>query len=420
MMKGERAAPESAPPARVLPLAGLRVVEFGHMVMGPSCGLVLADLGAEVIKVEPTNGDSTRRLPGTGAGFFATFNRNKQSIAVDVATLQGRDILRKLVATADIFTENFKGGTMANLGLDYASLSERNDRLVYVSLKGFLPGPYESRTALDEVVQMMGGLAYMTGPEGRPLRAGSSVNDIMGGMFGAIAAMAALRERDRTGKGQHVQAGLFENNVFLVGIHMMQYAVTGVPASPMPSRISAWAVYDVFTVKDAASIFLAVVSDTQWRLFCDAFGFADLAADARLATNPERVRARDWMMPILRERLSMRDADEIAQIFERHHLPFARIARPHDLFDDPHLLASGALAEIDLPADASASDMPIHTRTPLLPITLSGERFGVRTNPPSIGADSERVLQTLGYAPSEIATLAAVGVIRLPDAPATA
>ncbi len=259
-----------------LPYAGIRVVEFTHMVMGPTCGMVLADLGAEVIKVEPTGGDSTRKLLGSGAGFFPMFNRNKKSIALDLHSSQGMEAALKLVASADVVSENFKPGTMRKLGLDYASLKRLNPRLVYVSHKGFLPGPYDHRTALDEVVQMMGGLAYMTGRPGDPLRAGASVNDIMGGMFGAIGAMAALAQRGKTGSGQEVQTSLFENNVFLVAQHIMQFAVTGQPAAPMPSRISAWAIYDEFTVRDGAQIFLAVVSDTQWAIVCRVFGFDDL------------------------------------------------------------------------------------------------------------------------------------------------
>ncbi|MGZ5179491.1 MAG: CaiB/BaiF CoA transferase family protein [Ramlibacter sp.] len=381
-----------------LPYEGLRVVEFTHMVMGPTCGLVLGDLGAEVIKVEPVGhgreGDATRRLLGSGAGFFPLFNRNKKSVALDLQTPAGREAALRLVATADVVSENFKPGAMKKLGLDYDSLKEANPRLVYVSHKGFLPGPYDHRTALDEVVQMMGGLAYMTGRPGDPLRAGASVNDIMGGMFGAIGAMAALAQREATGRGQEVQSALFENNVFLVAQHIMQYAVTGKPAAPMPARISAWAVYDVFQAADG-QIFLAVVSDTQWTIFCQAFGFADLAADERLRSNNDRVRARDWLMPQLRERLAPFSVADLAARFGDCGLPFAPITRPQDLLDDPHLLATGGLAPLTLP-DGKA------TRTVLLPITLDGERPGVRLDPPRLGEHNAEVLGALGYSPDEI------------------
>jgi crotonobetainyl-CoA:carnitine CoA-transferase CaiB-like acyl-CoA transferase len=387
-----------------LPYAGIRVVEFTHMVMGPTCGLLLADLGAEVIKVEPMGGDNTRRLLGSGAGFFPLFNRNKKSIALDLQQPQGREAALKLIASADIVSENFKPGTMKKLGLDYESLAQAHPRLVYVSLKGFLPGPYEKRTALDEVVQMMGGLAYMTGRAGDPLRAGTSVNDIMGGLFGAIGAMAALAQRERTGRGQEVQSALFENNVFLVAQHMMQYAVTGQPAAPMPSRISAWAVYDVFTVKDGEQIFLAAVSDTQWANFCDAFGFADLKGDARLATNNDRVRARDWLIPTLRERLARFSAAELAATFEARGLPFAPITPPQELFDDPHLRATGGLAPLTLP-DGRA------TQVPLLPFTLGGERPGVRLQPPRLGEHTRELLAEVGYTAEEIDRLAREHVV---------
>jgi crotonobetainyl-CoA:carnitine CoA-transferase CaiB-like acyl-CoA transferase len=382
-----------------LPYAGIRVVEFTHMVMGPTCGMVLADLGAEVIKVEPLAGDNTRRLLGSGAGFFAMFNRNKKSVALDLQTPQGREAALRLIATADIVSENFKPATMKKLGLDYESLRKLNERLIYVSHKGFLPGPYDHRTALDEVVQMMGGLAYMTGRPGDPLRAGTSVNDIMGGMFGAIGAMAALAQREKTGKGQEVQSALFENNVFLVAQHMMQFAVTGRPAAPMPDRISAWAVYDVFTVKDGEQVFLAVVSDTQWTIFCEAFGLSDLKGDPRLLTNNDRVRARDWMMPILRSRLAGFSAAELSAVFERNGLPFAPITRPQDLFDDVHLNATGGLAPLTLPDGRD-------TRVPLLPLTLAGARPCVRLNPPKLGEHSAEILAGLGYSASEIAALA--------------
>jgi len=387
-----------------LPLAGLRVIEFTHMVMGPTCGMILGDLGADVIKVEPIAGDNTRKLLGSGAGFFPLFNRNKKSLAVDTADPRGREIVLKLVAGADVFSENFKGGTMAKLGFGYPALSALNPKLVYVSHKGFLPGPYDHRTALDEVVQMMGGLAHMTGPEGRPLRAGSSVNDIMGGMFGAIAVLAALAQRASTGRGQEVQSALFENNVFLVAQHMMQFAVTGQPAAPMPSRISAWGIYDVFTVAGDEQIFLAVVSDTQWAVFCDAFGFADLKADERLRSNNQRVLSREWLIPLLRERLAKRSAAELSAVFEANGLPFAPITRPEELVDDPHLLATGGLAPLTLP-DGRA------TTVPLLPITLDGQRLGLRNNPPRLGEHNDHVLTSLGYSAGDIAALREAGVV---------
>lgn len=388
----------SAPETTTLPYAGLRVVEFTHMVMGPTCGMVLGDLGAEVIKVEPLEGDHTRKLIGSGAGFFPMYNRNKKSIALDLKTPAGREAALRILATADVVAENFKPGTMKKLGLDFETVRKLNSRVVYVTHKGFLPGPYEHRTALDEVVQMMGGLAYMTGRSGDPLRAGASVNDVMGGLFGAIGAMAALRQRDITGKGQEVQSALFENNVFLVAQHMLQFAVTGQAAKPMPERISAWAIYDVFTVKDGEQIFLAAVSDSQWKVFCDAFGFADLHEDKRLFTNANRVRAREWLMPILRERLATRSATDISRVFEDNGLPFAPIVRPQDLLEDPHLLETGGLAPMQLPDGAA-------TKTVLLPLTLEGHRPGVRLNPPRIGEHTDELLASVGYAASDIEDL---------------
>lgn len=381
-----------------LPYAGIRVVEFTHMVMGPTCGMLLGDLGAEVIKVEPVEGDSTRHLRGSGAGFFPSFNRNKKSIALDLKDPGGIAAALRLVATADIVSENFKPGTMERLGLDYASLSKLHPRLIYVSHKGFLPGPYEHRTALDEVVQMMGGLAYMTGREGDPLRAGTSVNDIMGGMFGAMGAMAALHQRDLTGRGCDVQSALFENNVFLVAQHMMQFAATGKAAAPMPSRISAWAIYDIFTVKHGEQIFLAAVSDKQWAIFCKAFGLDELLADARLTTNNDRVGARDWMMPILRTHLARFSAAELSEVFQKNELPFAPITRPQDLFDDPHLNETGGLAPVRM-NDGSVS------KVPLTPLTLDGQRLELRLQPPDLGEHTRVLLDELGYSQADIESL---------------
>jgi crotonobetainyl-CoA:carnitine CoA-transferase CaiB-like acyl-CoA transferase len=393
---------------QLLPLTGLRVIEFTHMVMGPTCGMVLADLGAESIKVEPIGGEHTRNLLGSGAGFFSLFNRNKKSIALDFKHPAGKEALLKLIGTADVVVENFKPGTLEKLGLAYDDLKTLNPRLIYVSLKGFLPGPYEHRTALDEVVQMMGGMAYMTGRPGDPLRAGSSVNDIMGGMFGAIGVLAALAQRVQTGRGQQVQSALYENNIFLVAQHMLQYQVTGVAPDPMPNRIQAWSIYDVFTVKDGAQIFLAAVSDAQYAVFCDALGFADLKADARLQTNNDRVRARDWLMPIMRERLAQRSADDLAALFEQHGLPFAPIKKPHELLDDAQLRAAGSLAPITVPDGKRAGEQ---IDTVLFPFTLDGQRPAVRMSPPRLSEHADEVLAQLGYTGAQIAQLRAQKVL---------
>ena len=400
-------------PSSPLPLSGLRVVEFTHMVMGPTCGMVLADMGAEVIKVEPIDGDRTRRLLGAGSGFFPMFNRNKKSIAIDLRNPQGAEVARKLAASADVVAENFKPGTMGKYGLDYASLAAANPRLIYVTHKGFLPGPYDHRTALDEVVQMMGGLAYMTGRPGDPLRAGTSVNDIMGGLFGAIGALGALIQRGITGKGMEVQSALFENNVFLMGQHMLQFAVTGKHPSPMPARDNPWAVYDVFTVRDGGQIFLAAVSDPQWQTFCDLLGFADLKADTSLATNNQRVRARPTLIPALRERLAQWSADELAERFESVGLPYAPIRRPEDLFDDVHLNATGGLADIRLPDGDRAGET---VRTTLFPITMHGLRLGVRLDPPKMSEHMRELLRDVGYAADAIDALVAQGAVAENDA----
>jgi len=389
-----------------LPLEGIRVVEFSHMVMGPSCGLVLADLGAEVIKVEPLEGDNTRRLAAAGAGFFPIFNRNKSSLPVDLKRPEGRALVAKLVGTADVLTENFRPGALERMGFGYDELSSAHPRLVYCSMKGFLTGPYEKRAALDEVVQMMGGLAYMTGLPDRPLRVGSSVNDIMGGMFGAIAILAALRERDATGRGKRVTSALFENTVYLVAQHMAQYAISGEAPPPMSVKRPAWGVYDIFDTKDGDRLFVGVVTDTQWEVFCREFGEAALAADARLSTNAARVKERPWLIPRLNETLRQRTRAELEAKLEAIGLPFAPIAKPWDLFDDPHLNAAGGLVETRVAPGKSV-------RVPALPIELDGRRLPKRRDPPLLGEGARALLEGLGYAHEEIERLAADGVVAL-------
>ncbi len=384
--------------SKSLPLYGIRVVEFTHMVMGPAVGTILVELGAEVIRIEPIGGDSTRSLMGSGAGYFPMYNRNKKSVCLDLKATRGLELARSLAAAADVVVENFRTGTMDKLGLGYEALSALNPRLIYCSEKGFLSGPYENRTALDEVTQMMGGLAYMTGPPGRPLRAGTSVIDVTGGMFGAIAILAAIEERHRTGRGQKVSSALFETTVFLVGQHMAQMAVTGQAAKPMPVRISAWAIYDVFETADAQHVFVGIVSDGLWQKFCAAFELHDLAADESLKANNQRVVQREVLLPKVREILKRYTKAELVPILERTGLPFAPIGKPEEMFDDPHLLANGSLGETTLPDGRK-------TRLPNLPIEMDGRRPSVGGILAKVGEHTDEVLGSLGVSAAELATL---------------
>jgi crotonobetainyl-CoA:carnitine CoA-transferase CaiB-like acyl-CoA transferase len=378
--------------------------------MGPTAGLVLADLGADVVKVEPApEGDATRRLPGFGIGFFGYLNRNKRSFVVDLKSGEGQGLAHRLAAEADVVVENYGPGTMERLGCGYGQLAPLNPRLIYLSLKGFLSGPYEKRPALDEVVQFMAGLAYMTGPPGQPLRAGASVIDILGGTFGVVAVLTALQERAQSGCGQLVRSALFESTAFLVGQHMAGQAMTGEEPPPMPARRGAWAIYQTFATADGEQLFLGITSDHHFRAFCAAFERADLLNDPRLATNALRVEARPWLIPKIQAILAQKTAAELVEIFERSSIPFAPVARPADLFEDTHLLASGGLLEVLMPNGA-------RTRLPRLPLELGGRRPGLRRQPPRLGEHTREILASFGLGPDEVAALERRGIVVAEDA----
>jgi len=391
-----------------LPLDGIKIVEFTHMVMGPAAGLVLADLGADIVRIEPASGDSTRDLPGSGAGYYPMYNRNKRSLCVDLKSVAGKQLVLRLVDGADAIIENFRPGTMERLGFGYEALKERNPRLIYCSEKGFLSGPYEDRTALDEVAQMMGGLAYMTGPPGRPLRAGTSVIDVQGGMFGVVGILAALLQRESTGVGQHVVASLFESTVFLVGQHMAQYAVTGEPAAPMPARVSAWAIYQIFETADNDQVFVGVVSDKQWKLLCEAFGLDELAADESLATNNGRAAQKERLVTAVQDTFRKYAKRELMEKLEKSGLPFAPIGKPEELFDDPHLLANEGLLDITVSDGDRAGEK---ARLPALPLAMNDRRFGVHRDVPRKGEHTRAVMAELGYSDDEIEQMISQGIV---------
>jgi crotonobetainyl-CoA:carnitine CoA-transferase CaiB-like acyl-CoA transferase len=389
------------------PLAGIRVLEFCHAIMGPSAGLILADLGADVIKVEPVGGDTTRRLPGFAAGFFGTFNRNKRSLALDLKAAEGRALLHRLVATADVAIENYAPGTMDRLGCGYADFAKTNPRIVYCALKGFLSGPYEHRPALDEVVQFMAGLAYMTGPPGQPLRAGTSIVDIMGGAFAVIAIQAALRERDQTGRGQFLKSALFESTAFLMAQHLAGQAITGRPPPPMPSREGAWGIYEPFATADGEQIFVGITSDSQWHRFCEHFRRDDLLQNPAYKTNEDRVRERPTLLPVVAAIVVQHARAALAEIFDRLDIPFAPVAKPGDLFDDPQLNAGGRMLEIDFTRGISA-------KLPRLPIEIGTHDLGLLRQPPAVGEHTGEILTELGIEPSEIEALRERKIVTAP------
>ncbi|MGO4174508.1 CaiB/BaiF CoA transferase family protein [Bosea sp. TAF32] len=395
------------------PLRGLKVLEFSHMIMGPTAGLLFADLGADVVKIEPApEGDHTRSLPGFGAGFFPGFNRNKRSLAIDLKNPEGRRAVHRLVAGADIVIENYGPGTMERLGCGYEELSAVNPRLLYLALKGFLGGPYERRPALDEVIQFQTGLAYMTGPPGRPLRAGSSITDILGGIFGVTAVLAALSERNRTGKGQKVGSALFETGAFLMLTHMAGFAATGNDPRPMPIRHGAWAIYNVFDVARDEQVFIGVTSNMQWSRFVEMFGLQELAGDPRLASNALRNAERSWLLPRIQEALLPLARDTVQERCVAASIPFAPVGKPTDLFDDAHLLASGGLLDVavtTLSGDARTFGLPA------LPVGFDGARPGIERQPPTLGEHTVEILTEIGHTAQEIALMDKAGVIAGPD-----
>jgi crotonobetainyl-CoA:carnitine CoA-transferase CaiB-like acyl-CoA transferase len=396
------------PQQQPLPLAGIRMLELGHTVMGPSCSLVFADLGADVIKVEPLEGERTRHNVGFGAGMFLLFNRNKRSIALDLKSEDGKAILRKLVTQADVLVENFAYGTLERLGFGYDALAEINPRIVYCSLKGFLSGPYEKRPALDEVVQYMGGLAYMTGPRGQPLRAGASVVDLMGGMFGVVGIMAALRERERTGRGQMVQSALFESTAYMVAQHMSGQIVTGKEPPPMPHKASSWAIYETFATADEKTIFIAITSDNHWRAFCSEFGLNELLADPALKTNPQRAAEHDRIAPVVAGIVRKHSFGAMGTILERLKIPFAPLARPADLFDDPHLNQGNRMVEMHFPNGKRA-------KLPALPLEMGNHTLGIRMQAPRKGEHTREVLGEAGFSSAQIDAWVGSGIVIAAD-----
>jgi crotonobetainyl-CoA:carnitine CoA-transferase CaiB-like acyl-CoA transferase len=393
-----------------LPLDGLRVLELGHIVAGPSAGLLLADLGADVVKVErPGEGDQARTMPAGTSANFHFLNRNKRSIAIDLkGSAEGRELFVRLVKRSDVVVDNFSYGAVEALGLGYDVLARENPRLIYLALKGFLPGPYEARPFLDELAQMSAGLAFMTGPRGQPLRAGASVVDVGAAAYGVIAVLAALQQRARTGVGQKITSGLYETTVFWVGQWLALHAATGEPSVPMPEirqgTRMGWGIYQLFTAADGEQVFVGITSNGHWERFCTEFGLGELLADARLDDNAKRVAARDWLPGRIAEEMRRYPSAELAERLDRARVPFAPLRRPDQLVDDPHLNAAGQFVDTPLPGRGPA-------KLPKMPVHSTAFAFGLRRPAPGLGEHTREVLAEFGLAKDEIDALASRRVI---------
>jgi len=399
-----------------LPLEGTRVVEFGHIVAGPTAGMILGDMGADVIKVEPPDAGTPRRPGNQRTGSFFFFNRNKRSVVVDLATPKGRQIALRLVRRADVLIENMAPGTMERLGLGYPRVHRENPHLVYCSIKGFLTGPHQSRPLLDEPAQMATGLAYMTGPPGRPLRAGASVVDIGAAAFAVIGALAALLERRTTRQGRHITAGLFETALFYVGQHMAHAQLTGEAPSPMSTAQTGGkrrgsAIYDLFTCKDGRQVFIAIASDSQWRRFCSVLGMEDLVDDPRLQSNDDRALERERLLPRIAQAVAGRESQDLEATLAGAVVTVAPVHTPLSVLEDPHVASERRTL--------AARIGTVDGRLPALPCESEAWELSVRRHAPGEpGQETREVLLELGYPSREVEALARKGIVRGPGLPA--
>jgi len=367
-------------------LSDIKVIEFSHVVMGPVCGQILGHLGADVIKVEPPpEGETARRLKGQGSGYFTFYNTNKRSLMIDLKFSEGKAVCYRLIDQADVVIENYAPGTLEKLGFGYEAIQMRNPRIIFCSLKGFLEGPYQNRLGLDEMIEMMSGLAFMNGLPGKPMRVGASVLDVLGGVFGVVGILTALREREVSGKGKRVEVGLFETAAYLMGQHMAQAALQKSALVPMSVRTSAWGVYDLFKSKDGEDVFIGITSDSQWMRFCQAFDFQELLANGQLKSNEERISARSWLLPMLQAKLSTLSLASILQLCEQAGIAFAPVLSPEALFTDAHMQFGNLL-----PTRLPEGEMAL---LPNLPMTLDGAKSTIRLQPPAPGEHNHEIIE---------------------------
>jgi crotonobetainyl-CoA:carnitine CoA-transferase CaiB-like acyl-CoA transferase len=391
-----------------MPLAGVRVIELGQYIAGPGAAMILAEIGAEVIKVEPLTGDPMRQY--VGRPMFSLLNRNKFSVGLDLKRADGRDVYLKLVQSADVVLDNLLLDTVEKLGIGYSVLSVANPRVIYCGIRGFLPGPREHNPLFDGAAQMLAGVAYMTGAPGRPIQVGVPIGDFSVAVWSALAILAALRARDVTGTGQHVKVGLFEAALYLCTSMVAEASVTGHAPPPLASRDEGGrprvGVYRYFRTRDDRTCLIQVISDPQWERFCVAFSLQDLWEDADLrhpagrAARYLELEAR--MEPLVRQ-LS---ATDLVALLEQHAVPHAIVNSPFDVLSDEHVKMSGDLLQIPWEEGKTGT-----VEVPALPFRM--DRLG-SVEPraaPRVGGSSRRVLQEIGVSATEIDRLVADGVL---------
>jgi crotonobetainyl-CoA:carnitine CoA-transferase CaiB-like acyl-CoA transferase len=395
-----------------MPLEDVRVLDLSHALAGPFCSTMLADFGAEVIKVEPCGaGDISRAwgapLPGGETAYFVSLHRNKKGIALDLKSARGKDLFFRLMQKCDVVLENYRPGALTRLGLDYAAASQRNPRIVYCSISGFgQGGPYAERAALDLIVQAESGMISVTGePGGRGVRSGVSIADMTAGMYAAYGVMLALRAREKTGRGQSIDVSMMEGQLSLLSTMLGGYLADGVVPQPMGTAYKALLPYQTFRTR-TRDLALAVGSEKLWRIFCPLIGRAELLEDARFRSNAERDRNRAALISILEEKFLEKTYEEWEKILLDAGIPVGAINDLAQVAEHPQVKARGSLVDSLHPRAGKV-------RITGVPLRLSDTPGGVRSPAPMLGEHTEEVLRDLlGLSADEIAALRQAEVIQ--------
>lgn len=386
-------------------LGGIRVLDLSTIVAGPAASMILADLGADVIKVErPRSGEDCRAMGphrGSFGAYFTALNRGKRSIGIDITKPAGREAILRLASTCDIFLENFRGGKAASLGLDEASIRNRRPEIIYASLSAYGPsGPDYTRPGYDAILQARTGIMSVTGTGDHtaPIRAGVSILDLGTGVWMALGILAALLERERSGKGQRVDASLFQTGIMLMSYHLLYREFAGVDPKPQGSRHTAFAPYGAFQAADGA-LMIGISSDKAFRRLCEALERPQWSDDPRFLTNPERVRNADALESLISKALQAHPVSHWSAVLDQHDVANDPVQNPEQVLADRQVTALGQLAEVALNGEERPALLP------RLPVGLSMTPAAIQGSPPRVGEHTRNILREAGYELDEIEDL---------------